>query len=190
MSQLRPGVGLRNPAALSSTERVFHVSFAVDTRTSPVLFAEDPTPSGESRWTRAFHSAYIPPVLLLPSDDVSVLALCHLHRHTQGLLTLTPEDIKARINGNRSVSPSSLEKPRDESQMDEVMPALNSKFSLSSLLFPVLFLLLVMRTGTGPSSTGDNDFLPVLHPSSTSALPSKTYRLFFLCRPNQPHLVP
>ena len=111
-------------------------------------------------------------------------------RQTQGLLTLTPEDIKARINRNRSVSPSSLEKPRDESQMDEVMPALNSKFYLSSLFFSFLFLLLVMRTGTDVSSTGDNDFLPFLHPSSTNALPSQTYRLFFLCRPNQPHHVP
>ena len=96
------------------------VSFAVDTRTSPVSFAADPTPSGESRWTRAFHSVYIPPVPLLPSDDVPDDVSRSLSpRQTQGLLTLTPEDIKARINGNRSVSPSSLEKPRDESQMDE-----------------------------------------------------------------------
>ena len=39
MSQLRPGVGLRNHAALSFTERVSRVSFATDTRTSRVSFA-------------------------------------------------------------------------------------------------------------------------------------------------------
>ena len=77
---------------------------------------------------------------------------------------LTPEDITAIINRSRSVSPCSLERDRDESQMgmDEVMPALSSKFLLSSLLsvsysFP--FILLVMRTGTGPASTGDDDFV-------------------------------
>ena len=71
MSQVRPGVGLQNLAALSSIKRVSRVSFAADTRTSRVLFAADPRPSGESHWTRAFQIAYIPPVPALPSDDVS-----------------------------------------------------------------------------------------------------------------------
>ena len=192
MSQLRPGVGLRNPAALSSTERVSRVSFAADTRTSRVSFAADPRPSGESRRTRAFHSAYIPPVPALPSDDVSDDGSGSLSpRQTQGPLTLTPEDIRARINGNRSVSPSSLEKPRDESQMDEVMPALSSKFSLyCPPSFPFLFLPFF------PSSDAYRHRplhrrrrLPVLHPSRTNALPSQTYRLFFLCRPYEPRHV-
>ena len=106
MSQLsRPEVGLRNLAALSFTERVSRVSFAADTRASRVSFAGDPRPSGESCRTRDFHSAYIPPVSALPSDDVSDDGSdCRSPRQTQGLLTLTPEDIKARINGNRSVS--------------------------------------------------------------------------------------
>ena len=56
-------------------------------------------------------------------------------RQTQGPLALTPEDIKARINGSRPGPPSSLAKPRDEGQMDEVMPALSSKFSF---IFPLL----------------------------------------------------
>ena len=46
---------------------------------------------------------------------------------------------------------------RDESQMDEVMPSLSSKFSFC-LPSPFLshFFLLVLRTGTDPSSTGDD----------------------------------
>ena len=55
MSQLHPGMGLRNPAALSSTEGVFRVPFTTDTRTSHVSFAADPRPSGEPRRTRALH---------------------------------------------------------------------------------------------------------------------------------------
>ena len=82
----------------------------------------------------AFHSAYLPPVLALPSDDVSDDG----PRQTQGPLALTPEDIKARINGNRPVSPSSLAKLRDENQMDEVLPALSSKFSF---VFPLSFFI-------------------------------------------------
>ncbi|EDR02439.1 uncharacterized protein LACBIDRAFT_295409 [Laccaria bicolor S238N-H82] len=153
MSQMRPGVGLRNPAAMSSTERVSRVSFAADTRTSRVSFAADPRPSGESRRTRAFHSAYIPPVPALPTDDVSDDGSGSLSpRQTQGPLTLTPEDIRARINGGRSVSPSSAEQPRDENQMDEVMPALS-----------------MMRTGAD-SSTGDDDFL-----FSTPAAPTPSH---------------
>ena len=95
---------------------------------------------GESHKTRAFHSTYLPPVLALPSDDVSDDGSGSLSpRQTQGPLTLTPEDIRARINGNRSVAPSSLEKPRDESQMDEVMPTLSSKFFF---VFPLLSFLI------------------------------------------------
>ncbi|KAJ3509434.1 hypothetical protein NLJ89_g5223 [Agrocybe chaxingu] len=65
------GVGLRNPASLTGTgERVSRVSFAPDTRVSRVSFA-DSRPSTESRRTRAYHSAYVPPVPALPDhkDD-------------------------------------------------------------------------------------------------------------------------
>jgi hypothetical protein len=47
MSQFRPGVGLQNPGALSSTERVSRVSFAADARTSRASFAADPRPPDE-----------------------------------------------------------------------------------------------------------------------------------------------
>ena len=139
-------------------------------------------------------SAFLPPVPAWPSDDVLDDGSGSLSpRQTQGPLTLTPENIKARINGNRLVSPSSLERPRDESQMDEVMPLLSVSFLLSSLSF-FLFLLLPYR----PSSDAHRDrpllhrgrLLSVLCPSSTNALPSQAYRLFFLCGPNQPRHVP
>ena len=94
-------------------------------------------------------------------------------RPTQGSLTLTPENVRARINRSRSVSPSSLEKPRDESQMDKVMPALSSKLSYLSF-FPFLLLPFL------PSSHAHRHRpllyrgrrLPVLRPSSANALPS------------------
>ena len=80
---------------------------------------------------------------------------------------LSSENNRVRINGSRLVSPSLLEKHRDESQMemDEVIPALSSKFFL--FVFPFLlsisysfpFILLVMHTGTDLSSTGDDDFM-------------------------------
>ncbi|TFK32991.1 hypothetical protein BDQ12DRAFT_658570, partial [Crucibulum laeve] len=83
MSQMRPGVGLRNPASLpsaSSTERVSRVSFAADTRVSRVSFADSARPSigsrpsGEQRRTRAFHSAYIPPVPTIPANAADTSA--------------------------------------------------------------------------------------------------------------------
>ena len=99
-----------NSAALSSTERVSRVSFAADTCTSRVSFIADPRPPGESYWMGTFHSAYIPPVPALPSDDVSDDGSGSLSpRETQGPLTLTPEDIRAMINGNRSVPPFELD---------------------------------------------------------------------------------
>ena len=59
---------------------------------------------------------------------------------------LSSEDNRARINGSRLVSPSSLEKHRDGGQMemDEVIPALSSKFffvCFPSPSFHFLFLL-------------------------------------------------
>ncbi|KAF9039044.1 hypothetical protein BJ165DRAFT_1407291 [Panaeolus papilionaceus] len=146
------GVGLRNPngAANASTERVSRVSFAPDTRVSRVSFA-DSRPSGESRRTRAYHSAYIPPVPALPgnnnddetssNDDNSSGAMSP--RQTEGAMALTPEAIRARISHAR-------EDTRKDS-MDEMMPALS-----------------MMRTGNDPTSP--DDFL--FHQNSTNAAAS------------------
>ena len=104
MTQLRPG--LRNPSTITG-ERVSRVSFAPDTR-----------PSGESRRSlhnqrgSRFQTSIVPP---LPdrqeTGDMSPT-------QTSGPLTLTAEDIKARMNGQDS-------QPRPS--MDEVMPALSSE---------------------------------------------------------------
>ena len=131
MSQARTGtgVGLRNPAALTSTERISRVSFAPDTRQSRVSIA-DARPSGESRRTRAFHSAYIPPVPALPehtqdnenaADDTSG---SFSPRQTQGAVTLTPEDIRSRITKTKNGSQD------NGSEFAEFMPALSSKSTL------------------------------------------------------------
>lgn len=105
MSQLR--AGLRNPSTLTG-ERVSRISFAPDTR-----------PSGESRRSQynqrgsRFQTSVVPP---LPNrqepGDMSPT-------QTNGPLTLTAEDIKARMSGQDNVARPS---------MDEVMPALSSKF--------------------------------------------------------------
>ena len=117
------GVGLRNPNALSqvrTSERLSRVSFATDQpRVSRVSFADQPRPSTETRRTnRPFHSAYVPPVPSLPMDREDLSP-----KQTAGPLSLTPDDIKARIaaaaNGktkNGSVSGS---------EFDEVLPALS-----------------------------------------------------------------
>lgn len=153
---LRTGVGLRNPGttSIANTDRVSRVSFAADTRTSRVSFAadtrtsrvsfaNDPRPSGESRRTRAFHSAYIPPVPSLPtgiqgsanqddgSDDHSDAESPAMSpTQTAGPLTLTPEDIRARISGGhaRAAAAETERERQSESEMDEVMPALSSKW--------------------------------------------------------------
>ncbi|KAF9481507.1 hypothetical protein BDN70DRAFT_876305 [Pholiota conissans] len=133
MSQMRTGVGLRNPTgtATNTAERVSRVSFAPDTRVSRVSFA-DSRPSGESRRTRAFHSAYIPPVPALPDqanddDNVSEEATAQFSpRQTQGPIALSPEDIRSRATGNKK-----------ESDLADFMPALS-----------------MMRTG-GPQESDD-----------------------------------
>jgi hypothetical protein len=105
MSQLRPG--LRTSAF---GERVSRVSFAAD-----------PRPSGESRRTitsRAFHSSFVPPVPDLPRNTSSEgnTPGTMSPTQTQGPLTLTPEDIRARIAGHQIHSNPGV---------DEVMPALS-----------------------------------------------------------------
>ena len=100
-----PWSGTLQLSLLQNACLVSRVSFAADTCTSRVSLTADPRPSGESSWMRAFHSVYIPPVPALPSDNVSDDGSGSLSpRETQGPLTLTPEDIRARINGNRPVS--------------------------------------------------------------------------------------
>lgn len=134
MAQIRrPGTGLRNAAlaeAIASGERVSRVSFADTARVSRVSFAGDPRPSADSRRTvgstrasRAFHTAYTPPVPVLPPvyspkekvqennpEDVDVRLS---PRQTAGPLTLSPEDIRNRIQNGK-----------DD---DDVLPALASK---------------------------------------------------------------
>jgi len=136
------GVGLRNPAALSSTERVSRVSFAPDTRVSRVSFADSTArPSGESRRTRAFHSAYIPPVPALPdqhqeidianekdSGSVESDAASFSPRQTQGALTLTPEDIRSRIAVKKATQEQQQSYPEEKNGFAEFLPALSSTF--------------------------------------------------------------
>lgn len=117
MTQIRrPGVGLRGPIASTadSNTRVSRVSFAADTRFSRAssganidsAFAR-PRPSGESRragvQSRAFHSAYIPPVPSRPSqyipEDEIVGAGTMSPTQRSGPLDLSVEDIQARMSG-------------------------------------------------------------------------------------------
>ncbi|KIL63923.1 hypothetical protein M378DRAFT_163881 [Amanita muscaria Koide BX008] len=133
MAQIRrPGTGLRNAALVNSVasgERVSRVSFAETTRVSRVSFANDPRQSTESRRTvgssrpsRAFHSAYAPPVPALPpvyspkeklTDEVDGSLS---PRQTAGPLTLSPEDIRARIQNGKI--------DKDEDGIADVLPAL------------------------------------------------------------------
>ena len=100
-------------------------------RVSRVSFAADPRPSSESRRTvtsRAFRSSFAPPVPVLPSklsdgNSNSNTPGTMSPTQTQGPLTLTPEDIRARIAGHEHYANPS---------MDEVMPALSRAF-----LFPL-----------------------------------------------------
>ena len=144
MSQVRTGtgVGLRNPAALSSTERISRVSFAPDTRQSRASIA-DSRPSGESRRTRAFHSAYIPPVPALPdsaTDDAEDTSASFSPRQTQGAMTLTPEDIRSRITAGKTKNGS-----QDKSEFAEFMPALSSK-SVVSVVLVFFYLHIIINS--------------------------------------------
>ena len=103
MSELRSGPR----AQVGTGDRVSRVSFAADTR-----------PSGESRRSqyntrssRAFHTGHVPP---LPTrQDSGELS----PTQTRGPFSLSVEDINARMSG-----------PDSGSNVDEVMPALTSKF--------------------------------------------------------------
>ncbi|KAF8628775.1 hypothetical protein AX15_003731 [Amanita polypyramis BW_CC] len=172
MAQIRrPGTGLRNATlanAIASEERVSRVSFADTARVSRVSFAADPRPSTESRRTvgtigssrasRAFHSAYAPPVPSLPAvytpkekiqetlDDMDATLS---PRQTAGPLTLSPDDIRARIQNSK------VEK--DDDDMADVMPALS-----------------MMRTGSANGPLSVDDYL--LPPSAaTIKMPEPTH---------------
>lgn len=141
MSQMRTGVGLRNPNSITG-ERVSRVSFADSVnRQSHISFANDPRPSTDSgaRKTRAYHEGHVPPVPALPPsaastgashDDASILSDDSVQlspKQTSGPLTLTPEDIRARIQaGSRARSISNVSGPIKGEHCDDVLPALSS----------------------------------------------------------------
>ncbi|KAG6875484.1 hypothetical protein C0993_008995 [Termitomyces sp. T159_Od127] len=146
MKQVRTGtgVGLRNPGAAAAiaaerASRVSRVSFA-DTLGRPS------TDSRRPRGAQGRGSAYVPPVpsrrdvvsgapSVYPDSEIESEAEDPRRAHhaqaqmsprqTTGPLTLTPEDIHARMHGRLSPAPEKNE------EYDEVMPAL-SMMRLSS----------------------------------------------------------
>ena len=117
VSQMHTGVGLRSPGKSISIEHVSCVSFAPDTRGSCSSTA-DSRHSTDSRRTIVFHSSR-------PSlpDTNSTLS----PRQSKGPLTLTPDDIRARI------LPSEISKSGND--IDEVIPALRSELSHVKYIF-------------------------------------------------------
>ncbi|KAI0367124.1 hypothetical protein BV20DRAFT_584984 [Pilatotrama ljubarskyi] len=124
MSQLRPGLR----------------TSAFENRVSRVSFAADPRPSSESRRTRqsrAFHVGHLPDVPPLPERQNSTESSSNASPilspvQTAGPLSLTAEDIRARMSGQESAPRPSI---------DEVMPALS-----------------MMRTG-GDGATNNDEML-------------------------------
>lgn len=112
MSQLRSGPR----STVATGERVSRISFAADTRPSMESRRSQYT-SRTSRTSRAFHTGYVPPLpTRQDSGDMSPT-------QTTGPLSLTAADINAHMAGfDRAPRPS----------VDEVMPALTSKFCLVS----------------------------------------------------------
>ena len=79
-----------------------------------------------------FHTGYVLPVLSLPATDESDSGSLS-PRQSQGPLTLTPDDIQARIATSKrapSTTPNIMSNSAND--MDEVMPALRSKLAHSS----------------------------------------------------------
>ena len=114
MSQLRPGVR----------------TSAFENRVSRVSFAADPRPSTESRRGRPFHTSTVP-VPPLPDRQMSTESSSNSSPilspvQTAGPLTLTPEDIRARMAGQETAPRPSI---------DEVMPALASTYHFCVGLF-------------------------------------------------------
>ena len=140
-AQKRPGVGLRNPAALSGGERVSRVSFA-----------DGPRPSSESRRTKVMRDSYVPPVPSLPAVAAPVDHAYANERdgseegsgsgamsptQTQGAFSLTPEAIRARIAAGRARSASNASAGQGQGVVkgsvdiggEETLAALSSTFS-------------------------------------------------------------
>lgn len=150
MTQIRrPGVGLRGPTpSTAGSERASRISFAADTRFSRASTGEGVAtprtrPSGETRRagvpSRAFHSAYIPPVPARRStadahdggdgndsdSNYSASGDGHAARavspaQRDGPLALSAADIRARVHGLEA-GESAGARP----SLDEVMPALS-----------------------------------------------------------------
>lgn len=118
MSQLRSGPRINT---VSSGERVSRVSFAADTRPS----GESRRSQYNSRSSRAFHVGHVPPVPTREtSGDANLLSPGAMSpTQAAGPLSLTVEDINARMNGQEAASRPS---------MDEVFPALTCKSILVS----------------------------------------------------------
>ncbi|KAH8103230.1 hypothetical protein DFH11DRAFT_1734878 [Phellopilus nigrolimitatus] len=139
MAQIRTtGVGLRGPIpSAAGTTRVSRVSFAADTHFSRASTGDNLSsrgrPSADSRRTgvpsRAFHSAYIPPVPLplrqseyvadaeasAGSDSEEVGSGMMSPTQREGPVDLSVDDIRARMENDGA--------PRHS--LDEMMPALN-----------------------------------------------------------------
>ncbi|KZT05740.1 uncharacterized protein LAESUDRAFT_759977 [Laetiporus sulphureus 93-53] len=132
MAQVRPNVRTSAYSAADRTSRVSRVSFAPDTR-----------PSSEYRRTRAFHADHVPPLPDAYTRDPGEMS----PTQTEGPMTLTVDDIRARMAG-QDVPP--------RTSMDAVLPALS-----------------MMRTGR--SSAEDEMVFPgasTLPPSQHTTLPT------------------
>ncbi|KAJ8475326.1 hypothetical protein ONZ51_g6621 [Trametes cubensis] len=137
MSQLRPGIR----------------TSAFENRVSRVSFAADPRPSTESRRTRqsrAFHVGHVPPLPTRQdsSESSSNASPILSPVQTAGPLSLTAEDIRARMAGQEAAPRPSI---------DEVMPALS-----------------MMRTGGEQNS--NNDELLFKAPVAMPTPPSPTHQ--------------
>lgn len=126
MSQLRPGA---RASTFSASERVSRVSFA-----------NDPRPKSGKWQDKNDEDVPVPPLPMMSPDQA------------KGPLTLTPEDIRARIQGQQGEDGA-------RNSMDEVMPALS-----------------MMRTGGGEGTdvAENDDYL--LWDSSSSGTPSYYYK--------------
>ena len=157
MSQLRAGPRINTV----SGERVSRVSFAADTRPSGETRRSQYSTS-TSRTSRAFHVGHVPPLPTRQDSDNSDLLS---PTQTAGPLSLTAEDISARMSGQATA-------PRPS--VDEVLPALTSKFVQIALFYSENFdfvapVTIVMRTGLVSS---DDLLLPPKPASPVPEMPT------------------
>lgn len=106
MSQLQSGPRINT----TSGERVSRVSFAADPRPS----VDSRRSQYNSRSSRAFHVGHVPPVPVRQDSDLMSPT------QASGPLSLTADDIKARMAGSDTPARPSV---------DEMMPALSSKLA-------------------------------------------------------------